>query len=315
MNKVNFVRSRSKNYVGVQDQLIGLITPYLDAGQWSETFGKKKPGAINLTFFNKQPGDILMSHGVADKNYFFRQRKDGRYFLNGFTHGFVPGNWLRNRIIKHPDIEMPEENIHIVGWPRLDMLREMALKKGPSDKLRILWAPTHDQKNTNTRTVSSYPMFERYLPELEKHFHVEVSLHPRNRADKTPTAEKMAQCDVVISDFGTTVYEAVALGLPVIFPDWLVRDGVIAEYGDASPGQLFLRGVGLHPNSFDELMDMLLAGPQLDQFTQSYVADIIEPSTFGHSGKLVAEKLGLLSQNVSEEPLNLLGRLRNLIAR
>lgn len=313
MSKINFVRSNSKNYVGVQDQLIGLITRHLKNDVWSQSVRKKKPGALNLTFFNKQPGDILMSHGVADKNYFFRQREDGRYYLDGFEYGFVPGNWLRNRIINHPEVRMQADNIHVVGWPRLDMLSELAAKKPSSDRLRILWAPTHDYKNTDACTVSSYPKFEDYLPKLRQHFDVDVSLHPRNRTDKTPTGEKLAQCDVLISDFGTTVYEALALGIPVVFPDWIIKDGVIAEYGEASPGQLFLRNIGLHPDSFDEMMDMLASGPELDQATRDYAANIIEPTTVGRSGQLTAEALLSLSHGYEGGPTTVMDRLRALI--
>ena len=53
---------------------------------------------------------------------------------------------------------------------------------------------------------------------FEEHFDFEVSLHPRNRKDKRPTTYGILDCDYVISDFGTMVYEAWALGKPVIFP-------------------------------------------------------------------------------------------------
>lgn len=292
---INFVRSKSDNYVKVQDQLIELITPHLGGVDWTETFGSKVRGAVNLTFFNKRKGDVLMSHGVADKNYFFRKRRNGTYCLAAFDHAFVPGPWLRDRILSHPEISMPAENVHIVGWPRLDMLQELARNRQPSERLRILWAPTHNLRDKPGREASSYPAFEQYLPELSRHFEVDVSLHPRNRTEKTPTAEKMAACDVLISDFGTTVYEAVALGKPVIFPDWLVRDGVLADYGDASPGQLFKQDIGYHPGSFDEMMDILFSGPELNDRTKQYVDRIIDPATVGKSGKIVAEQLLALS--------------------
>jgi len=36
-----------------------------------------------------------------------------------------------------------------------------------------------------------------------------------------PTMQPLVDADVVIADAGSTIYEAWALGKPVIFPDWL----------------------------------------------------------------------------------------------
>ena len=294
--KISFLMSTSKNYAGVQRQLIDLIAPHLPEGSWVETLREPDHAKLNIAFFISRHAHILMSHGVADKNYFTRKDDTGKRILNRFQYGFVPGNWLRNKLIKHSAIEMPAENIHIVGWPRLDVLTKLRAERPPSDRLRVLWAPTHNHQNRNGRVLSSFPDFEQYLPALSEHFDVTASPHPRNRPDKTPTTEKMAHCDVLISDFGTTVYEALALGIPVIFPDWLIRDGITSVFSKSSPAQLFKQNIGYHPKNFDEMMDILKAGPVIDEKTKAFIDNVIDPATVGRSGEITARKLVELAQ-------------------
>ena len=304
--KISFLKSTSKNYLGVQQQLIDLITPHLPEGSWAETPKEPDHAKLNIAFFISRHAHILMSHGVADKNYFTRKDDTGKRMLNRFQYGFVPGNWLRNKLINHSAIEMPAENIHIVGWPRLDILTKLRAERPPSERLRVLWAPTHNFQNLDGRVLSSFPDFEQYLPALAEHFDVTSSPHPRNRPDKTPTTEKMAHCDVLISDFGTTVYEALALGIPVIFPDWLIRDGVLAAYSQSSPAQLFKQNIGYHPQNFDEMMDILKAGPVIDGKTKAFIDNVIDPATVGRAGEITARKL----LELSELPLKTLPQTR-----
>lgn len=294
--KISFLKSTSKNYLGVQQQLIDLIAPHLPEGSWVETPKEPDHAKLNIAFFISRHAHVLMSHGVADKNYFTRKDDTGKRMLNRFQYGFVPGNWLRNKLINHSAIEMPAENIHIVGWPRLDLLTKLRAERPPSERLRVLWAPTHNYQNRDGRILSSFPDFEQYLPALSEHFDVTASPHPRNRPDKTPTTEKMAHCDVLISDFGTTVYEALALGIPVIFPDWLIRDGITKVFSKSSPAQLFKQNIGYHPQNFDEMMDILKAGPVIDDKTKAFIDNVIDPETVGHSGEITARKLVELAQ-------------------
>ena len=293
MKKINFVFT-STNYTGVQSQLSGLIDKHFDTNEVELSYGKYLDGAINISFFIKKRAEILMSHGVADKNYFFRKKPEGGRYLEEFKHGFVPGQRLKQRILDHKYVHMPEENIHVVGWPRMDYLLELQKKLAPETaeqkanrKLKVLWAPTHD-----FNPGSSYPVFEQYLPALKEKFDVEVSLHPRNRESKKPTAECLVEADVIISDFGTMVYEALALGKPVLFPDWLIRDDVLERYAgrkNAGPAVLFNDDIGIHSKSFDDMMDTLIAGPVIDARTKAFADSVISPDTFGKSGLLAAQ--------------------------
>src|SRR5690606_6964667 len=122
----------------------------------------------------------------------------------------------------------------VVGWPRLDTLLAMqerykadpARAAASQRRKKILWAPTHDyaRRGADNIPISSYPRFLEHIETLGSEFDVEVSLHPRNRPDKKPTAEKLIEADYVIADNGTLVYEAWCLGKPVVFPSWLLAD-------------------------------------------------------------------------------------------
>ena len=63
-----------------------------------------------------------MSHGVADKNYFLRKDDDGEHISNRLSHLFVPGEWLKRRLLAAKKLDVGPERIHVVGWPRLDVL-------------------------------------------------------------------------------------------------------------------------------------------------------------------------------------------------
>jgi hypothetical protein len=294
-SKINFVFSEGLNYMGVQEQLRDTIIKFLPGDSWSCSPSFKHPQKINITFFIRKSADIMMSHGVADKNYFFRKKKCGGYYLNDFKYAIVPGNWLKNRIINNPNITMPPENIFVVGWPRLDELSkwnvEAQAERKAGGRLRVLWAPTHNFQNKNGLTLSSYPDFEKHLDILREFCDVDISLHPRNREDKIPTGRKLAWADVVISDFGTMVYEALALNKPVLFPDWIIKDSILQKFDASSPAQLFKRNIGLHPSSIEEMVQMIKDGPKIDSVTKEYVDGIIDPSTIGKSGELIAKTL------------------------
>jgi hypothetical protein len=294
---INFVHEPSANYAGVQQQLVSLIASELPKGAWGCTKGFRLDGSVNITFFIKQEADVLMSHGVADKNYFTRRDSRNKYLLNRYQHAFVPGMWLKNKILARPGIHLPPQNIHVVGWHRLDLLVQKRRDYRPGGRLRVLWAPTHNyQTQSNGRVLSSYPAFEQYTDKLQAAFDYEISLHPRNRPDKIPTMDKLANCDVLISDFGTMVYEALALGIPVIFPDWLVRDPIVETYKKSAPAELFKRNIGYHPSSFDELLEVLHAGPTVDKRSKDFIDHIIEPSTVGQSARIVAGTLLEIAQ-------------------
>ncbi len=303
---VNFVLSRRRHTRGMQRQMLLALQPHFGGARVTTSRLTVAQGAINMAFFIGRPADVFMSHGVADKNYLFKQRKDGSYYLNSFRHVLVPGEWERQRLVNSPAITVADENIHVVGWLRLDLLAAMqaAAPVPPlgDRKIRVLWAPTHDQKKDDVSgaVVSSFPLFQEHIPALADHFDVQVALHPINSVDKIPTAEKLVWADVVIADFGTLVFEALALGKPVVFPGWIMGDLVVRNFPDSAPAFLYEQRIGAHAASIGEMIEMISAGLQIDDRTRSFADSVIDPRFLGGSGKRVADLLLRLAAGADE---------------
>lgn len=299
--EVNINATASKNYIGIQNQIQSAIARHLPASALTTSIGEYCDDALNLSLFIRNSADVLMSHGVADKRYLFMRTDEvGDRLVNSFAHVLVPGAWLRRRLLACDDIELTPDRIHVVGWPRLDLLldrhRAISAQDPPAAerRLRVLWAPTHDyrKRGVERRSTSSYPEFEQHLPILRERFDVQVSLHPRNRKDKQPTNGQLLWADCVISDFGTMVYEAWALGKPVIFPRWILSDRIQLYLEGSAEAHIFTRNLGLHPRSIDELVDMLTEMPRsLGPDVDAFLADYLEPRYLGRSGRRVAQIL------------------------
>jgi CDP-glycerol glycerophosphotransferase (TagB/SpsB family) len=296
---INYVLDISKAYAGVQSQLLGLIDAQLPEPR--PTRGEYRKGALNFALFIREPADVVMSHGVADKSYFWTADGQGRKFVNSRQHVLVPGEWLKRRLLSSKPIRLTEEQIHVVGWPRLDELIGQvpapAARRFGSSKPRVLWAPTHNKRvrGETSRSTSSYPAFENYLRALSRFAWVDVSVHPRNRKDRTPTGASMPRSDIVVADFGTTVYEAWALGKPVIFPRWLLADRIAEYLPGSAEAHIFRERIGYHPDSFDEMVDIIRAGPVITPDVRMFMDDYLEPAYYGRSSARVAEVLTQLA--------------------
>ena len=300
--RINLVHTASANYAGVQDQILGAVTRHLEPGAFSTTVGAKAPGSLNFSLFILQPTDVLMSHCLADKNYFFRKDADGERISNRLSHLLVPGEWLKRRILKAKNLDVRPDQVHVVGWPRLDALfaaqrQRAAAGHEPGRRPRVLWAPTHDyaRRGENRDSLSSYPELLEHVPMLEKHVDLSISLHPRNRTDKQPTQHSLVDCDYVISDFGTIVYEAWALGKPVIFPHWLIGDRITEHLGASAESHVFSQRLGLHADSPQQMVDFIRDGAGIDRRTTRFIDDYLARQYDGTSGARVASLLQSLA--------------------
>ncbi len=170
--------------------------------------------------------------------------------------------------------------------------------RSPGTRPKVLWAPTHDyvRHGEENYSKSSYPDLLEFIPMFEKHFDLEVSLHPRNRKDKQPTKYGLLDCDYVISDFGTIVYEAWALGKPVIFPHWLIGDRIKRHLGQSAEAHIFHERLGLHADNPQQMIDFVMDGAGIDARTIAFLGDWLEPAYAGQSGERVASLLQSLSE-------------------
>ncbi len=306
--RLNLVESHSSNYRQIQAQLFDSITCHLPADQVTRRHKKGVDEAVNIAVFvraNRKgvpkplPAEVFLSHGLADKNYTLIRNRDTRKpFLNLFRDVLVPGDWMKRKLLHHEDVELPADRIHVVGWPRLDGLLgddrgAVRSERDPERLVRILWAPSHDFQRYGDDQVplSSYPEFEPSFEKLADHAETRLSLHPRNRENKTPTNDDLLWADVVVSDFGTMVYEAWALGKPVIFPRWILQDRLPRFLPGSAEAFIFENDIGLHPGSYDELVDLVRIGSTVEPDVKSFLDDYLDPSTYGRSGRMIAEKL------------------------
>lgn len=298
---INFVFNTSRNYVEVQRNIFDPIQAQLSEGEYGETLNQRLPGAVNLSLFIRTPADVLLSHGVADKNYFWISGDDGQRLVETFRVILVPGRWLRRRLLRSDKLSIDKSRIFAVGWPRLDALRQMMADvrtHPPAARPTVLWAPTHDnvKRGEEQRSTSSYPDFEAYMPKLAQKYDTRVSLHPRNRDDKVPTTQKLVEADYVVSDFGTLVYEAWALGKPVIFPRWILGDRIQEYLPGSAEAHIFRHGIGYHPRSFDEMMDILAGNPVITEDVDRFMVKYLDNYRDGSSAAKIVKVLRRLAE-------------------
>lgn len=244
------------------------------------------PNSINLHFFleehyRKQSKSeigtsVFMSHGLADKGWWDINS------INTYDYVCVPGPlWMRKMIQEG----IPEKKILMVGYPKLDPL--YFIKKEEKQVKKVLWAPTHNN------SISSYPQFNDYLNQFPVDFVIESSLHPQNKQNNKPTFTELAHADIVIADSGSLLYEAWALNIPVIFPDWLVKEKLLRHYPTTLEAKIYRENIGYHATSFEHLIELIYRALQhgVDQSAKKLIDEILPPSFRGNSGKITAEKL------------------------
>ncbi|MCK6263243.1 hypothetical protein KP803_08130 [Vibrio sp. ZSDE26] len=298
MNKINFKKRRNAAYKQVQSNINESIINHLDCREYSNK-PIYHPRLINITYFIRQEADVLMSHGVADKNYLSMRDSEGR-MINKFQHVLVPGPWLKNRLMALPGLTLKEDQIHVVGWPRLDPLCKVRKKyleqKGESSQPNVLWAPTHDhrKRGKSKESTSSYPRFGEHSEEMNSLYNYTIALHPRNRTSKEPTTVSLAESDFVISDFGTMVYEAWALGIPVIFPRWILKDRVIKYVKGSAEAYIFENNIGLHAESIEDVHRIISENKPLGDDVKLFMEQYLPSEYLGNSGMIIAEKLRTL---------------------
>lgn len=309
---VNFVYLQADSYVGVQDQIFGLIEQHLARVRVTRSIEQRVDDAVNFGIHIRRgrgqasrpmPIDVLMSHGLADKSYLLAtDAVRHRRLINAYEHVLVAGDWFRRRLL-HRRWHLPSkrvmlrpDQIHLVGWPRLDPLLQAQRTRPPTaGRPRLLWAPSHNI-STRTRSFSSFPAFEPYLAPLAEIFEVRVSLHPSNRTDKSPTAGDLTWADIVISDFGTILYEAWALGKCVIMPTWLLPTEIGAGLTQrwSAEGRIYARRIGNHASSFEELVDMARACEPPGADVRALMSEILAEEYRGRSARRVAALLPTL---------------------
>ena len=264
---------------------------------------------LSITFYVRRNADIFMSHGCADKNY---REIDNSKYLHNFKLILVPGPWLKNKLI---NMGIEESKIACVGWPKLDPLfRELKSWRPNPQYKTVLWVPTHNWgifKGHKT-SISSYPGLFKYVKYINanlKGIKIVISTHPKNRKTKEPTLDKLVACDYVIADAGSTVYEAWALGKPVIFPDWIVKDNIIRNIPDSAEEYIYSNNIGYHASNINEFIKLLKRKLVIERDVKEFMEEYMPSKFNGVSGKAVYNEINkyfiIESMRDYNDPLNL----------
>ncbi|MDH7454071.1 CDP-glycerol glycerophosphotransferase family protein [Luteimonas composti] len=292
MKSIHFNLDPTINYGDLQDTIVSTVTDKLVEAPWSSSVGEVKSDSVNVSLFIRSPAQVFLGHSLADRNYLWARDDEGKRLVNRFQAVLVPGRWMKNRLLHSPSIRLKADQVICVGSPRIDRLRALSatMARAPSGgQLKVLWAPTYSKRNG--ASVSSHPEFESHLAALAEEFDVASLLHPRQRSDKRAAVDELLWADVVISDTSSIIYEAWALGKPVVFPSWLTFDRVLDRYPKSAEAHIYATGIGYHAGSFEELRDILRGGPSIGDDVDRFMDEYLDNYRSGNASTKAANAL------------------------
>jgi hypothetical protein len=261
--------------------------------------------SINVRFFssyriNQQgkaevgPKDVFYSHGIGDKNYWTADK------IEDYSYVMVPGPAWKERI----EAGGFEGEIFVTGYTKLDPVFWGEYQKQKRDKPYVVWAPTHGY-NYRHKGRSSYPWCVDLINEIPEEYETCLAMHPTTRMNAKQnhdiSLQELVDADVVIADAGSTLYEAWILGKPVIFPDWLCKNDVLAHF-KSDPGnleyQIYEKGIGYHAKDMAHLVELIdvALNKGMQQQEQEFIESICPEHTRGKAGDNCAAVLkGLIT--------------------
>lgn len=304
-----YSQHRGEAYVRAIDALARPMVAGLKALGFESAGFTNKPGVgVNVRFFselriNQQgkypvgPRDVFCSHGIGDKNYWIASR------IAGYNHAMVPGPAWKERIEAGREAAGFGGEVHVVGYTKLDPVFQGEYAKQPreSGKPYVVWAPTHGYNN-KYKGRSSYPQCLKLIKEIEATglYDTCLALHPTSRMNRrrkqNVSLQELVDADVVIADAGSTLYEAWALGKPVVFPDWICKDDVLGHFKRDPENleyQIYDKGIGYHAQDMKHLIKLIgvaLRDGMKDQEIE-FMESIFPSELRGRAGEAAAKVL------------------------
>ncbi len=295
-----YSQHRGRLYEHVITSLADPIIPFLPKG--STGYLVKPSLGINLRFFSSArinqlgkypvgPHDVFCSHGIADKDY--RIARKIADYKNAFVSG--PAWEKRTRDSGY------KGDIWITGYTKLDPIFNGEYVRQEREKPYVVWAPTHRSKTQR----SSYPQCMTLIKQIPDCYETGLALHPTARAERKrkhiPSMQDLLDADVVIADVGSTVYEAWALGKPVVFPDWICKDAILKRMGkDNFERRIYTEKIGYHAKDMKQLIKMVEKAV-VDGITPEeveFMEQILPAKLRGNSGKASAKALMQIKKNL-----------------
>lgn len=246
--------------------LDSLVDPILELLPGACKSPVPEPDALNVRFWTNYDRDVFCNHGISDKNY--RNAASVRQF----PYIFHSGPYWQRRYLEQG---IPAHQLRQVGYTKMDPLFAMV-----QERHTVLWAPTWA-----VLWQSAYDELARYLA----HLGVESSPHCLDKPNHV-TLSELVDADVVIADGGSTIYEAWALGKPVVFPDFAV-EGLI------SPGSLeehiYRNQIGYHATDPADLERTIETARErgITQAEVDLIDDVFPPELRGTSAQAHADAL------------------------
>lgn len=274
-----------------------------------------RPWEINVYFAHRRSypapsadGEtaVFFGHGIADKGW----RTAGR--IRDFHFVCTSGPAWTDRYLTqgvHPD------RILEIGYPKLDPIFNGEIEPRQRDRrIRVVWAPTHGgvigrplrDDDPSRNAASSWRHRDLIMGLLEgDDFDVVEAPHPRTRPDRKITLAEYVDADVVIADGGSTIYEAWALGLPVVFPTWLTS--VSRRHQDRSAtfeADIYRWRIGRHVFHPADLAGAVVeaAAEGITTAEVDFIAPILPSAYRGTSGRRFARMLDDISAGTRLPP-------------
>ncbi len=289
-------RFRRNPYERVVESLANPMLKHLQKGVAGYT-DKPVPG-VNVRFFSSQrirqhgkmpvgPYDVFYSHGIGDKDYWVADK------IEDFNFAMVPGPAWKTRI----EAGGYKGKVWVVGYTKLDPVFNGEYKRNEKTKPYVIWAPTHAY-HRKYKGRSSYPQCMQLINEIPGDYETHVALHPSARlsqkAGQDVTMQELVDADVVIADAGSTLYEAWALGKPVIFPDWICKKDVVGKFGPGNlEHQVYAKGIGYHAKDMKQLVRMIdtALSKGMQQQEIEFMETVFPSELRGKAGQKSAEVL------------------------
>ena len=190
----------------------------------------------------------FIGHGVADK---------GNWLGLDTDYALAPNAYIAAR---------SSVTTHIVGAPMLDALFDGTIHPAPAgDRPRVLYAPTLSRLTSGEPTPSSREHAEQILDQLAG-FDVTLSDHPHHTGSGVTPLQAYADADVIVSDYGSTLSIAVALGRPVV---------LAPDSGTPAPGGLEeYIGRNVYPATSENLSERVALAAELGMLaSQHWISD------------------------------------------
>jgi len=291
-NGIRFLVSDGVGYGALFKAHVLPVIKYLPESQISDHY---EPGYINVSLSREAfpKAEVFMHHGISDKLY-----RETSKMMN-YDTVFVPGPAWRDKLVYQG---MSPKRIHIIGYPFMDEIFKEPLSRPPlkrtadyvkygipTDDMKkplVVWAPTH----RGTAVVSSQGRLNNVIN--NESWITKETQHPVYSGfffrDILPLA------DVVVADSGSTLYEAWAYGVPVVFPSWLIKDSILGVWPNSFEAKIYRERLGWHANSENELVDMIkqaIKTKNIGSGIEPFMEGIFPQSLRGCSGKRAAQAL------------------------